>query len=35
MEAISVVLGSRYRPARVAGRAVRVRVQVPVTFQIR
>lgn len=34
-EAISVVLGSRYRPARVAGRAVRVRVQVPVNFQIR
>jgi protein TonB len=34
-EALSVVLGSRYRPGRVAGRAVRVRVQVPVNFAIR
>lgn len=34
-EALSVVLGSRYRPARLAGRAVRVRVRVPVTFAIR
>lgn len=34
-EAVAVVQGSRYRPARVDGRAVRVRVQVPVTFQIR
>ena len=34
-EARSVVLGSRYRPARMAGRAVRVRILVPVNFQIR
>lgn len=34
-EAVRVVLGSRYQPARVDGRAVRVRVQVPVTFTIR
>ncbi|HEY2806839.1 MAG TPA: TonB family protein [Gemmatimonadales bacterium] len=34
-EALDVVLGSRYRPARVAGRVVRVRVQVPVNFEIR
>ena len=33
-EAQQVVLGSRYRPARVAGRAVRVRIAVPVTFSI-
>ena len=34
-EALTVVLGSTYRPGRVAGRAVRVRVQVPVNFEIR
>ena len=34
-EAITVVLASRYRPARVNGRAVRVRIQVPVSFVIR
>ena len=34
-EALGVVQGSRYRPGRIAGRAVRVRVQVPVTFEIR
>lgn len=34
-EARTVVLGSTYRPGRVAGRAVRVRVQVPVNFEIR
>lgn len=34
-EALDVVQGSRYRPGRIAGRAVRVRVQVPVTFEIR
>ncbi len=31
-EAERVVLASQYRPARVAGRAVRVRVAVPVSF---
>ena len=34
-EARAVVLGSRYRPARVGGRAVRVRIVVPVTFGLR
>lgn len=34
-EALNVVLGSRYRPARVDGHPVRVRVQVPVNFSIR
>jgi protein TonB len=34
-EALAVVLGSRYRPGRVDGHAVRVRVQVPVAFTIR
>jgi protein TonB len=34
-EARAVVLGSRYRPARAGGRAVRVRIQVPVVFAIR
>lgn len=34
-EALAVVLGSRYRPGRVDGRAVRVRIQVPVAFTIR
>jgi protein TonB len=34
-EALTVVAGSRYRPGRVDGRAVRVRVQVPVAFTIR
>jgi TonB family protein len=34
-EARAVVLGSRYRPARVSGRAVRVRIVVPVTFELR
>jgi protein TonB len=29
-----VVLGARFRPGRVAGRAVRVRVRIPVTFDI-
>jgi protein TonB len=33
-EALSVVLASRYRPARVSGRPVRVRVQVPVNFSL-
>jgi len=33
-EAERVVLASRYRPARVAGRAVRVRVAVPVNFAL-
>jgi protein TonB len=33
--ALAVVLGSRYRPGRVDGHAVRVRVQVPVAFTIR
>lgn len=33
-EALAVVLGSRYRPGRVDGRAVRVRIQVPVAFAI-
>lgn len=34
-EARAVVLGSRYRPGRVSGRAVRVRIVVPVTFELR
>jgi protein TonB len=34
-EAEQVILGSRYRPGRMAGRAVRVRVLVPVSFDIR
>jgi len=34
-EARQVLLGSRFRPGRMAGRAVRVRVQVPVAFAIR
>lgn len=34
-EAIAVVLASHYRPARVAGRAVRVRIAVPVSFSLR
>jgi protein TonB len=34
-EAEQVVLASRYRPGRVAGRAVRVRVLVPISFAIR
>jgi protein TonB len=34
-EASVVVLGSRYRPGRVAGRPVRVRIRVPVSFGLR
>ena len=34
-QARQVVLASRFRPGRVAGRAVRVRIQIPVTFSIR
>ena len=34
-EALAVVSGSSYRPARLAGRAVRVRVRVPVSFTLR
>jgi TonB family protein len=34
-EASAVVLGSRYRPGRVAGRPVRVRILVPVAFSLR
>lgn len=34
-EAITLVLGSRYRPARFGGRAVRVRILVPVAFALR
>lgn len=34
-EARAVVAGSRYRAARLAGRAVRVRIQVPVSFALR
>lgn len=34
-EALGVVLASRYRAARVDGRAVRVRVEIPVNFSIR
>ena len=34
-EAVAVVSGSVYRPARVSGRAVRVRVRVPVSFTLR
>lgn len=33
-EARQVVLGARFRPGRVAGRAVRVRIRVPVAFNI-
>ncbi len=35
VEAEQVVLASRYRPGRMAGRAVRVRVLVPISFAIR
>ncbi|MGD0484075.1 MAG: TonB family protein [Gemmatimonadales bacterium] len=34
-EASALVLGSRYRPARFGGMAVRVRIQVPVDFALR
>jgi len=34
-EASALVLGSRYRPARFGGRAVRVRILVPVAFALR
>jgi len=34
-EALAVVAGSRFRPGRADGHAVRVRIQVPVTFSIR
>src|SRR5260370_910606 len=34
-EAERVVLSSRYRPGRTQGRAVRVRVRVPVSFSLR
>jgi protein TonB len=34
-EATALVRGSHYRPARFAGRPVRVRIQVPVTFALR
>lgn len=34
-EALAVVAASRYRAARVNGRAVRVRIQVPVAFSLR
>lgn len=34
-EALAVVAASRYRAARVGGRAVRVRIQVPVAFSLR
>jgi protein TonB len=34
-EAAQVVLASRYRPGRMAGRAVRVRVLVPISFGLR
>ena len=34
-EASALVLGSRYRPARFGGRAVRVRILVPVAFSLR
>lgn len=34
-EALALVTGSHYRAARVGGRAVRVRIQVPVTFTLR
>ena len=34
-EAIALVRGSRYRPARFGGRPVRVRIQVPVNFALR
>jgi protein TonB len=34
-EASALVLGSRYRPARFGGMAVRVRIQVPVGFALR
>jgi len=35
MSARDAVLKSRYRPGRVRGQAVRVLVQVPITFNIR
>jgi len=34
-EALAVVAASHYRPGRVDGRAVRVRIQVPVAFSLR
>ena len=34
-DALAVVAASRYRPGRVDGRAVRVRIQVPVAFSLR
>lgn len=34
-EAVAVVLASRYRPGRADGRAVRVRILLPVTFSMR
>ncbi len=34
-EALDVVMGSQYRPGRMGTRAVRVRVRVPVNFEIR
>jgi protein TonB len=34
-EAMAMVLGSRYRAGRMDGRAVRVRIQVPVAFALR
>lgn len=34
-EARFVILASRYRPARLGGRAVRVRIRVPVSFRLR
>jgi protein TonB len=34
-EASALVLGSRYRPGRFGGTAVRVRIQVPVNFALR
>jgi len=33
--AVQVVLGSTYSPGRSNGRAVRVRIQVPVAFELR
>ena len=35
LAAAQVVLGSTYSPGRLNGRAVRVRIQVPVTFELR
>lgn len=34
-EALAVVTASRYQPARVRGQAVRVRIRVPISFEIR